>query len=578
MRHEVGMSTLAPAPLFPPPARRWLPPDFDATSGARVAAACAELTARAPRDPESLLAWLADLDELESAFEGAEARAQIAVMRHTQDAAARRRHLELQQQVKPAVRAAFDGLDRIYLECYARTSLDAGAWMCFDRLRANRAALHRPENLPLVAQESELQLRHDERLAGLLVSFRGEAHTLPAMARWLDESDAGLREQAWLAVQRARFGIAPDLSALFDELARLRGQIAAHAGFENYRDYRFRELERFDYGVEECEAYHAAVEEHVVPALAELRARRAAALGVTALRPWDLQADPAGRPPLRPFRDGHELARLASRVLARVDPAAGEAFDALVAQGLTDLENRPDKAPGAFSRTLQDVRLPFVFANAVGRLDDVRTVLHEAGHAWHALLCRNLPAASLRRAPKEFAEVASMSMELLGFEQLAAVLPAADAARARREQLERALGILPWAATVDAFQQWLYTYPEHTADERAEHWVALRRRFEPDVDWTGQEALLAVDWQRQLHLFKYPFYYIEYGIAQVGALQVWLNWRNHGAQAVAAYRAALALGGSRPLPELFTTAHACFDFGGPMLGTLTNAVMEELRA
>jgi len=570
------MSSLAAAPLYGAPARRWLAAGFDATDVDRVGSACTELTARAPRTLPQLLAWLADLDELESALDAAGARAQITAMRDTQDERARREHLDLQQRVEPAARAALDGLDRIYLECHARPALDPDVWQCFDRLRANRAALHRPDNLPLKAQESALELRHDERLGGLLVSYRGEAHTLAAMARWLEEPDATQREQAWLALQRARFGIAPELSALFDELARLRGRIAANAGFDNYRDWRFRELERFDYGIEECLAFHEAVEQQVVPALVELRARRAAKLGLAALRPWDLNVDPAGRPPLRPFRDGDELLRLASRLLARVDASAGEAFDLLAGRGLTDLVNRPGKAPGAFSRTLQDVRLPFVFANSVGRLDDLRTVLHEAGHAWHALLCRDLPALSLRRAPKEFAEVASMGMELLAFEQLGAVLPAADAARARLEQLERALAILPWVATVDAFQHWLYTYPEHTADERAEHWMALRRRFEPDVDWTGHEALLAVDWQRQLHLFKHPFYYIEYGIAQVGALQVWLNWRNHGAQAVAAWRAAQALGGSRPLPELFTTAHACFEFGPAMLGTLTRAVMEAL--
>lgn len=571
------MSTLTAAPLYAAPSRRWLPADFDAGDEARFKAAAAELTARAPRSVEQLLAWLADLDELESALDAAEARAQIAAMRNTADAAARRRHLDLQQRVKPAARAALDALDRLYLECHARTSLDPAVWQCFDRLRANRAALHRPDNLPLIAKESELQLRHDEKLGNLQVSFRGEAYTLPAMARWLDEADRDLREQSWLAVQRARFGIAPDLSSLFDELAALRGKLAANAGFENYRDYRFRELERFDYGVDECERFHEAVEQHVVPALVELRGRRAAALGLPALRPWDLNVDAGGRAPLRPFRTEDELARLASRLLTRVDPAAGAAFDFLRAQGLTDLENRQGKAPGAFSRTLQDVRMPFVYANSVGRMDDLRTTLHEAGHAWHALLCREQPAASLRRSPKEFAEVASMSMELLGYEQLAHVMPAADAERARRDQLERALTILPWAATVDAFQQWLYTYPEHSADERAEHWTALRRRFEPDVDWSGHEALLAVDWQRQLHLFKYPFYYIEYGIAQVGALQVWLNWRNHGAEAIAAYRNALALGGSRPLPELFTTAHICFDFGAAMLETLTQAVTGVLQ-
>ncbi|MBM3985510.1 MAG: M3 family oligoendopeptidase, partial [Planctomycetes bacterium] len=244
----------------------------------------------------------------------------------------------------------------------------------------------------------------------------------------------------------------------------------------------------------------------------------------------------------------------------------------LAAQDRLDLSNRPGKAPGAFCATRHDLRLPHIHANAVGLVDDVRALLHESGHAFHALAARGQPVLACRKAPTEFAEVASLSLELLGAEQLHAVLPPAEAARAWRQQLERALLLLPWVAAVDSFQHWLYTYPEHTREERAAFWIALRQRFDPDVDWSGHMDWLAVEWQRVPHLFRQPFYFIEYGLAQVGALQVWLNARNHGPEAVAAFRGALALGGSLPLPELFTAAHACFDFGPSMLGTLARAV------
>ncbi|HTE05713.1 MAG TPA: M3 family metallopeptidase, partial [Planctomycetota bacterium] len=292
--------------------------------------------------------------------------------------------------------------------------------------------------------------------------------------------------------------------------------------------------------------------------------------------PWDLAADVHGRPPLRVFHGGEELADLAGRLLERVDGELAGQFRFLREQRLLDLDNRPGKAPGGYQAFLEDRRLPFIFANSVGLVADLRTLLHEGGHAFHALAARGQPLATGRHAPLEFAEVASMGMELLAAEHLPAVLGEEAGVRALRAQLERTLELLPWVATIDAFQHWLYTYPEHTREERAAYWTALRRRFEPSVDWSGHEEWLSREWQRQLHLFKHPFHDIEYGIAQVGALQLWLNARHQGRPAVTAWREALALGGSRPLPELFTTAHLCFDFGPRMLETLTAAVLDAL--
>ncbi|MHC5212743.1 MAG: M3 family oligoendopeptidase [Planctomycetota bacterium] len=561
---------------FPAPDQRWLPSGFDAGDETAVREAFAGLTGRRPAEAQELLTWIADVDELLAALDAGEARRRIATTRDTTDTEAREEHERFQQVIVPLARTQRDTLDQIFLESPGRADLDRESWGVFDRLCANRHALHRDANVKLAAREASLMLRYDTHMGALKVPFRGEEFTPQGIACWLDRTERDLREQAWAALARARLERAPVLGNLFSELIALRREQAANAGFANYRDFRFRELERFDYGPPECEAFHAAVEEHVVPAVTELHEKRREALDVPTLRPWDLAVDPAGLPPLRPFTDADELVTLGRDVLAHVDPELAERLGFLAEQDLLDLANRPGKAPGGYQSTLEDVRLPFIFANAVGVQQDVRTLLHETGHAVHALDARDQPVLDYRHAPIEFCEVASMSTELLAAEQFARVYPPEDARRARSLQLEHALTILPWVATVDAFQQWLYCYPEHTEEERAAYWISLRRRFEPDIDWSGHEDWQALEWQRQLHLFKHPFYYIEYGIAQVGALQVWLNHRNKGRPAYEAWRAALALGGSRSLPELFTAAHTCFDFGPRMLQTLTAAVRSAL--
>jgi len=571
------MNSLATT-CFPPPARRWLPADLCVTDLAALQRLVDDLAARPLPDVAALTAWLADLDELESALDAAEAHASIATTCRTEDLLARERHLDLQTRVLPAARQLLHGLDRLYLACPHRSALDQKLHAVHDRAVANRAALFHAENLPVEAAISRLVADFDERSGSLAVRFRGERFTPQQMARFLDDEDRGVREQAWLALSRCRLQAADEFETLFDKLLAQRTRLASNAGFPSYREYSFRERERFDYGIEECTAFHASVEEHVVPAMTVLHERRRRALGVETLSPWDLAVDQTGRAPLRLFHGGEELADLAARLLQRVDGELAGQFAFLREQRLLDLENRPGKAPGGYQSYLEDRRLPFIFSNAVGVVADLRTLLHESGHAFHALAARDQPLRQYRRAPLEFAEVASMGMELLASEHLVEVLGPQPGVRVQRAQLERTLELLPWVATIDAFQHWLYTYPEHSRAERAAYWVGLRRRFEPSVDWTGQEAWLTREWQRQLHLFKHPFYYVEYGIAQVGALQLWLNARHQGEAAVKAWRGALALGGSRPLPELFTAAHLCFDFGPQMLATLTAAVLDALAA
>jgi len=361
----------------------------------------------------------------------------------------------------------------------------------------------------------------------------------------------------------------------------VRGRIAGNAGLPDYRAYVFKAKHRFDYGPEECAAFHRAAEELVVPLVAELNRERAELLGVDRLRPWDLAVDVHGRDPLRPFSGADDLIDRSSRLFHRLesgDAGLGALFDTMRDGTSLDLEARPGKAPGGYQQSLDRRRRPFIFMNAAGTQRDVDTMIHEAGHAFHSMLCSGDPIRDYRHAPIEFAEVASMSMELLAHPYLDEFYSDAEVDRARRTHLEGIIRFLPWCATIDAFQHWLYTNPGHDLEARTARWLELQDRFAPGIDWSGLEDARAAGWHRQLHIFEVPFYYIEYGIAQLGALQLWLQSREDEGRALANYRAAMTLGGSKPLPELFAAADLEFDFGPATVRRLVEAVREELAA
>jgi oligoendopeptidase F len=363
---------------------------------------------------------------------------------------------------------------------------------------------------------------------------------------------------------------------IFDQLIQLRQQIARNAGFPNYRDYAFRKMGRFDYTPADCERFHAAVETEIIPVIRELQAERRQHLNVESLRPWDLAVDPLNRPPLRPFEKVEDMVAHTQKIFDRLDHDLAIGFQRMRDLRLLDLANRKGKAPGGYQSTLAEARVPFIFMNAVGVQRDVETILHEAGHAFHALATREEDLYAYRGAPIEFCEVASMSMELLGNKFLESFYSSPEANRARRTHLEGIIGIFPWIATVDAFQHWIYTHSNHTREERTKAWLGLMDRFGGDVDWTGYENARANLWHRQLHIFIHAFYYIEYGIAQLGALQVWANAQRDQDQALDDYKRALALGGSRPLPELFRSAGCRFEFGRETMGPLMSLVRQEL--
>ncbi len=557
--------------------RHWLPDGAELTSWEQIEPWYRQLLERAINSGTELETWLRDSGELQAAVDQQGTERHIATTCQTDDPRREAAHLEWVREIEPRLKPVQNALRDKYLDCPHRGSLSKDRYAVFDRQMQNRRELYREANIPRETALAELEQQYRKTAGAMTVQFRGAEFTLPQMAPFLEETDPATREEAWRLIAQRRLQDKEKLDDLFDAMHALRREVAREAGFESYTDYAYRLRERFDYGVAQSAAFQESIERIVVPLASDLQERRRGTMGLERLRPWDLSVDPRGREPLRPFENGEQLAEKGRGVFDDVDPDLGAQFEFMRSRGLLDLSNRKGKAPGGYQATLEADRLPFIFMNAVGVDGDVRTLLHEGGHAFHALAARGESLAAYREAPIEFCEVASMSMELLGARRLDRFYSPADAARSYRQLLEGIVLILPWIATVDAFQHWIYANPDHSRDERRRAWNALLDRFGGRVDWTGLEDARSHYWHRQLHIFLYPFYYIEYGIAQLGALQVWQNARTDRAGAIGAYRRGLAVGGSRPLPELFAAAGIRFDFGAATIEKLVGAVRQELE-
>jgi oligoendopeptidase F len=559
--------------------RKFVPTTVDLGDWPQIAPLFDQLERRAAgaNSAAALEHWLLDWSELSAALDEESSRRYIAMTCHTDNPDAEKAYLHFVENVEPQLKPRQFALEKIYVAHSQRKKLPQPRFQIFDRDTKNHVELFRLENVPLETGEAMLCQQY-QKLSGLLtVNFRGGEKTLVQMGRYLEEPDRALRQEAWELVAKRRLQEADKFEDIFDQMLKLRAQIAENAGFENYRDYAFRRLGRFDYTPEDCAQFHDAVEKHVMPVVRELQTERRRQLKLEKLRPWDLAVDPLNRPPLKPFHEVGEMVSRAQKIFNQLDGELAGGFQRMQDLRLLDLDNHKGKAPGGYQSTLAESRLPFIFMNAVGLQRDVETILHEAGHAFHALAARDEDFYAYRSAPIEFCEVASMSMELLGNEFIGEFYSATDANRARRVHLEGIIGIFPWIATVDAFQDWIYTHPNHTRDERRTAWLGLMDRFGGDVDWSGFENARDHLWHRQLHIFLHPFYYIEYGIAQLGALQVWANSKRDKAKALNDYKKALALGGSRPLPELFQAMGCRFEFSAKTIQPLAKMLREELE-
>ncbi len=569
-------------PAYKP--RTFVPPTVDLGDWTQIAPLFDHLENRAPqcRSGRDFERWLLDWSELSAALDEEASRRYIAMTCQTDSAEAEKAYLHFIESVDPQLKPRQFALEKIYVAHPQRETLPGHRFQVFDRDVKNHVELFRPENVPLETEDAKLCQQYQKLVGSLTVNFRGEEKTLVQMGRYLEEPDRDLRQEAWELATKRRLQEVEKFEEIFDRLIELRERIARNAGFKNYRDYAFRRLGRFDYTPEDCIRFHDAVAREIMPAVRELQAARRRQLGLDKLhpgrlRPWDLAVDPQNRPPLKPFAEVGEMVSRTQKIFDRLDGGLAGGFRQMQDLRLLDLDNRKGKAPGGYQQNLSEARLPFIFMNAIGQQRDVETILHEAGHAFHALAAKDEDLYAYRSAPIEFCEVASMSMELLGNQFIEEFYSAADANRARRTHLEGIIGFFPWMATVDGFQHWVYTNPGHSRAERATAWLELMDRFGGEVDWTGYETARAHLWHRQLHIFLHPFYYVEYGIAQLGALRVWANSRRDKVKALNDYKTSLALGGSRPLPELFASAGCPFRFDAATIKPLIQLVQEELK-
>ncbi len=503
---------------------------------------------------EELERWILDLGELEAAIGEEYSLRSIRNSCHTDDEEAESRFLAYVQEVLPRTQPAFFELQRKMLASPAVGELPE-KYGVFLRGRRTDVKNFREENVALETQDAVLGQQYDKLCGEQMVDFDGQVQTLPQVGKLLEETDRPLRERAWCAMVNRRVQDAGAMEDIFDQMISFRHQMARNAGFESFVDLQFERYHRFDYTPDDCLRFHDAVEKVIVPLSRRIQETRRRHLGVEKLRPWDLAVDPLGRAPIRPFVTAEELVEGTNRVFRAVDPFFEGEFSILRRHGLLDLESRKGKAPGGYQCTLDEVRLPFIFMNAAGTNGDVFTLIHEGGHAFHALATRSEALLAYRSAPIEFCEVASMGMEMMAAEHLETFYSPEDAQRARRSHLEQVISLMPWIARVDAFQHWIYRHPGHSREERRAQWMALDLRFGEMLDWPGEFAdWRAVNWVAKLHFFRVPLYYIEYGIAQLGALQLWRNYRRDPAEAVRGYRRGLTLGGGKPLPELFRAA------------------------
>lgn len=558
--------------------RHFLPADFILTDWNSLAPFFEELAARPIDSVETLDKWLKDVSELEAAVSEDACWRQIKMTCDTENKELETSFNFFMMEIQPKIQPYSDKLNRKLVESPYSKGLDQQKFFTYLRNVKKNIDLFREANIPLQA-ELGVEAQKFGMISGkMTVEVNGQEYTLQQAAKFLEDPDRKLREEVYRKVQERRLQDKEKLNDLFSTLLEKRDLVARNAGFANYRDYRFIELGRFDYNKENCFQFHEAVKLHVMPLVNQIYEMKKQKLGLTDLRPWDIEAEPEGVQPLRPFGSGEELIEKTITCFNSLRPFFGDCLQKMKELGHLDLESRKGKAPGGYNCPLAESGAPFIFMNAAGQLDDVTTMVHEGGHAIHSFLSHNLELNGFKDYPTEIAEVASMSMELFSMDHWNAFLDKpADLVRAREQQLERVITIFPWIATIDKFQHWIYENPSHSLEERKTAWVRILNEFtSPVLNLSGLDEYRNYSWQRQLHLFEVPFYYIEYGIAQLGAIGLWQQYKQAPEKALNNYITALKLGGTRTLPELFEAAGLEFNFSPGHISGLMSFVKKEL--
>lgn len=524
--------------------------------------------------------WLNDKSELEAILEEDAAWRYIKMTIDTRDEALTNSYTFFVTKIQPELAPYDDKLNKKLVNSPFYDEFDkVEAYRIYFRSVKKALELFREENIPIEAELNEKSQLYGSISAAQSIEHNGEKITMQKAAALLKETDEELRQVVFQKMSVRRREDIEKLDGLYSELISKRHQLALNAGFENFRDYKFQSLGRFDYTKEDCFNFHKAIKQQIVPIVKEIQLERLKKLGKDKFKPWDTEVDPEGKQPLKPFTTGSELLNGSINMFDKIDPYFGDCLRTMNEMGHLDLDSKTGKAPGGYNYPLYEIGVPFIFMNSVGAQRDLVTMVHEGGHAVHSFLSRDLKITGFKSLPSEVAELASMSMEMLTMELWDEFYKNDDDfKRAKREQLESILKILPWIAQIDEFQHWVYENPTHSSAERHEKWVDISKEYGTGLtDWTDYEDMQAASWQRQLHLFEVPFYYIEYAIAQLGALGVWKNSLEDFRAAVDNYKLALSLGYTETIPEIYRKAGIRFDFTETYLKELADFVRGELN-
>lgn len=559
--------------------RSYVDPAFKCDAWEKVEHYLHELTSRAYTTKEEFIQWLLDKSELEAVLEEDMAWRYIRMTIDTADAAKSEAYRFFVTEIQPNIAPYEDQLNKKMLDAPWIAELsDDEAYAIYFRSVKIALDLFREENIAIETEISTLSQEYGAISGKQTIEYEGKTLTMPQASIYLKNPGEAIRKEVFELIVDRRAEDTEQLDELFTKLVQLRHKLAVNAGCSDFREYKFKALGRFDYTVQDCLDFHESIEKLIVPVIKKMNQEQARLLGKPKLKPWDTEVDPTGKAPLKPFESGDELLAGSIDIFKKLDPFFGECLTTMDRQGYLDLDSKQGKAPGGYNYPLYESGIPFIFMNAAGAQRDLVTMVHEGGHAVHSFLSRDLELTGFKSLPSEVAELASMSMELITMDEWSRFYTDPDdLKRAKKEQLESILKVLPWIATIDAFQHWIYTNSEHTTAERTAAWLDLSKRFGTGmIDYEGFEFAKASSWHRQLHVFEVPFYYIEYGIAQLGALGVWQNFKKDRASALSGYKNALKLGYTKSIPEIYRTAGLKFDFSKANVQALVEMVENEL--
>ncbi len=534
---------------------------------------------RVLENAQDLRKWFIDRSELESYLSENMAWRYIKMTCDTVSEENQKSYQFFVEQIQPELSVYSDQLNKKALENPFLDDLKDAGFSIMIRGMKKSVELFREENIPIETQIQTKQTDYQALTAAMTVTINGEELTLPKAADLLKSPTRKVRKEAWTKIAERRYQDHEKLDNLFNELRDLRHQLALNAGFINFRDYMFAAMGRFDYTPQDCFNFHEAVAETVVPLVDEMAKARRNKLNINNLRPWDLKVNPDGKPALKPFNNGEDLLDKTVECFQKIDPKLADYIRIMRRMGHFDVEARKGKAPGGYNYPLEEIGVPFIFMNATSSLRDVVTMVHEGGHAIHSFAVRDLPINAFRNPTSEVAELASMSMELISMEHWGVFFEnEEDLKRAKIEHLEDILEVLPWIATVDKFQHWIYENPNHSIEERQTQWLKTVEQFsDSSTSWKGLERFKRYTWQRQLHIYEVPFYYIEYGMAQLGAISVWRNYKKDAQKGLNGYMNALKLGYTTTIGKIYEAANVKFDFSKAYIAELMDFVKDELE-